>query len=45
MLKICLNAKYKPVLGELSRQLGTGSIPGHWAHKGSSSVSWALPRA
>ena len=32
MPKLCLNPNYKQILGELSRQVSTGSIPGHWAH-------------
>ena len=35
MPKLSLNPNYKQVLGELSRQVGTGSTPGHWAHVGS----------
>ena len=39
MPKLCLNPNYKQVLGELSRQVSTGSTPGHWAHVGSYRVA------
>ena len=39
MPKLCLNPNYKQVLGELSRQVSTGSTPGHWTHVGSYRVA------
>ena len=39
MPKLSLNPNYKQVLGELSRQVSTGSTPGHLAHVGSYRVA------
>ena len=39
MPNLCLNTNYKQVLGGVSRQVSTGSTPGHWAHVSSYRVA------